>query len=89
MGIVLAAAAIRLFQAEHRRIYPSFRKLFLIYLDERMFGWPWRKEKRVSGEEVDLVQETCLPFFGDHDHIPTYVYGIYLHGTRERIGYCD
>lgn len=54
-----------------------------------MFGWPWRKEKRVSGEEVDLVQETCLPFFGDHDHIPTYVYGIYLHGTRERIGYCD
>lgn len=41
------------------------------------------------GEEVDLVLETSLPSFGDHDHIPTYNYGIYLHGTKKKIGYCD
>ncbi len=54
-----------------------------------MFAWFGRKEKRITGKEVDLVLERSLPFFGDHDHVPTYIYGIYLHGTGNRIGSCD
>ncbi len=49
----------------------------------------WFKKKRYSGDVVDLVFEYSTKPSQENLYVPSYFYGIYLHQTKTRVGYCD
>ncbi len=49
----------------------------------------FRQKKRLEGTTVDLELEEEVKPSRFNQYVPSFNYGIYLHGTRVRIGYCD
>ncbi len=49
----------------------------------------FRKTDRIYGPVVDLVEEMVIDPDEDNLFVPSYLYGIYLHGSKKRVGNCD
>lgn len=47
------------------------------------------KRKRIVGPVVDLVEEQVIKPDENNQYVPSYMYGIYLHDSLQRVGYCD
>ncbi len=56
-----------------------------------MFRWLKRqkKEERICGDAVDLVHEKDVSATRFNNFVPSKYYGIFVHGTDIRAGYCD
>lgn len=44
---------------------------------------------RIAGSVVDLRMEEVYEASRSNSYVPSYFYGIYLHNTNTRVGYCD
>lgn len=53
-----------------------------------LFGW-FRKNKVIEGNIVDLIQESRREPSFSNNFVPSDIYGIYLHGSDQKIGECD
>ncbi len=47
------------------------------------------RKDRISGPVVDLVEEWVIAPDADNQYVPSYMYGIYLHHSFQRVGTCD
>ncbi|MCR5229636.1 MAG: GNAT family N-acetyltransferase [Solobacterium sp.] len=56
-----------------------------------MFRWLKRQknQERISGDTVDLVHEKDVMASRFNNYVASRYYGIYVHGTQIRAGYCD
>ena len=54
-----------------------------------MFFWFSKKPEMIYGEEVDLKLEQKVVPSRFNRFVPSFCYGIYLHDTNTKIGYCD
>ena len=56
-------------------------KLFSIFRED--------KKRRIRGSVVDLVEEQVYEADRSNQYVPSYFYGIYVHDSQKRAGYCD
>lgn len=54
-----------------------------------LFPHLFYRRNRIRGPVVDLVVEQIIPPDKDNQYVPSYVYGIYLHQSFQRVGNCD
>ncbi len=60
-------------------------RIVFVNLFERIFP----KKKRICGPVVDLVEEQVMKADAWNQYVPSFIYGIYLHGSLMRVGNCD